>query len=179
MILVIWFNYITNILSLTLFLSIWFCGWLDIGEGVPLYCFQCVLHLKGQLNFINLLNCYWIDVSLIMLFVTLIVNVAFLKECFESLLSILHWSWTTLVLGVEELRGLKGFQYTATLLDLERLRFVGTCCLRLLRVYTCEIYPIAGTTFLQFFFLLLFFLRFLSSKLKNIVLSFSSNVLCV
>ncbi|XP_074715573.1 E3 ubiquitin-protein ligase MYCBP2 isoform X18 [Strix uralensis] len=66
-------------------------------------------------------------------------------ECFESLLSILHWSWTTLVLGVEELRGLKGFQYTATLLDLERLRFVGTCCLRLLRVYTCEIYPISAT----------------------------------
>lgn len=48
------------------------------------------------------------------------------------------------MLGVEELRGLKGFQYTATLLDLERLRFVGTCCLRLLRVYTCEIYPISG-----------------------------------
>lgn len=66
------------------------------------------------------------------------------QECFESLLSILHWSWTTLVLGVEELRGLKGFQYTATLLDLERLRFVGTCCLRLLRVYICEIFPIAG-----------------------------------
>ncbi|XP_071405894.1 E3 ubiquitin-protein ligase MYCBP2 isoform X14 [Pithys albifrons albifrons] len=66
-------------------------------------------------------------------------------ECFESLLSILHWSWTTLVLGVEELRGLKGFQYTATLLDLERLRFVGTCCLRLLRVYTCEIYPISAS----------------------------------
>ncbi|EDL00496.1 pam, highwire, rpm 1, isoform CRA_a [Mus musculus] len=66
-------------------------------------------------------------------------------ECFESLLSILHWSWTTLVLGVEELRGLKGFQFTATLLDLERLRFVGTCCLRLLRVYTCEIYPVSAT----------------------------------
>ncbi|MGH0123887.1 UNVERIFIED_CONTAM: hypothetical protein FKN15_067692 [Acipenser sinensis] len=67
-------------------------------------------------------------------------------ECFESLLSILHWSWTTLVLGVEELRGLKGFQYTATLLDLERLRFVGTCCLRLLRVYICEIYPVSAST---------------------------------
>ncbi|KAL2081752.1 hypothetical protein ACEWY4_023605 [Coilia grayii] len=67
-------------------------------------------------------------------------------ECFESLLSILHWSWTTLVLGVEELRGLKGFQYTATLLDLERLRFVGTCCLRLLRVYICEIFPISATS---------------------------------
>ncbi|XP_062862089.1 E3 ubiquitin-protein ligase MYCBP2 isoform X8 [Trichomycterus rosablanca] len=67
-------------------------------------------------------------------------------ECFESLLSILHWSWTTLVLGVEELRGLKGFQYTATLLDLERLRFVGACCLRLLRVYICEIYPISAST---------------------------------
>ncbi|XP_046902595.1 E3 ubiquitin-protein ligase MYCBP2 isoform X13 [Hypomesus transpacificus] len=67
-------------------------------------------------------------------------------ECFESLLSILHWSWTTLVLGVEELRGLKGFQFTATLLDLERLRFVGTCCLRLLRVYICEIFPISAST---------------------------------
>uniref|UniRef100_A0A8C4T2S5 E3 ubiquitin-protein ligase MYCBP2 n=1 Tax=Erpetoichthys calabaricus TaxID=27687 RepID=A0A8C4T2S5_ERPCA len=67
-------------------------------------------------------------------------------ECFESLLSILHWSWTTLVLGVDELRGLKGFQYTATLLDLERLRFVGTCCLRLLRVYICEIYPISASS---------------------------------
>eukprot|EP00062_Callorhinchus_milii_P006572 gi/632947251/ref/XP_007888958.1/ PREDICTED: E3 ubiquitin-protein ligase MYCBP2 isoform X6 [Callorhinchus milii] len=67
-------------------------------------------------------------------------------ECFESLLSILQWSWTTLVLGVEELQGLKGFQYTATLLDLERLKFVGTCCLRLLRVYICEIYPVAVGT---------------------------------
>ncbi|XP_060681898.1 E3 ubiquitin-protein ligase MYCBP2 isoform X7 [Hemiscyllium ocellatum] len=67
-------------------------------------------------------------------------------ECFESLLSILQWSWTTLVLGVEELQGLKGFQYTATLLDLERLKFVGTCCLRLLRVYICEIYPISVGT---------------------------------
>ncbi|XP_035248710.1 E3 ubiquitin-protein ligase MYCBP2 isoform X4 [Anguilla anguilla] len=66
-------------------------------------------------------------------------------ECFESLLSVLHWSWTTLVLGVEELRGLKGFQFTATLLDLERLRFVGTCCLRLLRVYICEIFPISAS----------------------------------
>ncbi|KAJ8378390.1 hypothetical protein AAFF_G00242780 [Aldrovandia affinis] len=62
-------------------------------------------------------------------------------ECLETLLSILHSSWTTLVLGVEELRGLKGFQYTATLLDLEQLCFVGTCCLRLLRVYICEIFP--------------------------------------
>ncbi|KAJ8253382.1 hypothetical protein GJAV_G00212310 [Gymnothorax javanicus] len=67
-------------------------------------------------------------------------------ECFESLLSILHWSWSTLVLGVEELRGLKGFQFTATLLDLERLRFVGTCCLRLLRVYICEIFPISASS---------------------------------
>ncbi|XP_043928839.1 E3 ubiquitin-protein ligase MYCBP2 [Protopterus annectens] len=67
-------------------------------------------------------------------------------DCFESLLNILHWSWTTLLLGVEELRGLKGFQYTATLLDLERLKFVGTCCLRLLRAYTCEIYPVSGST---------------------------------
>lgn len=74
-----------------------------------------------------------------------VVCVCFLsQDCFESLLSILHWSWTTLVLGVEELRGLKGFQFTATLLDLERLRFVGTCCLRLLRVYICEIFPISG-----------------------------------
>ncbi|XP_042586726.1 E3 ubiquitin-protein ligase MYCBP2 isoform X20 [Cyprinus carpio] len=67
-------------------------------------------------------------------------------DCFESLLSVLHWSWTTLVLGVEELRGLKGFQFTATLLDLERLRFVATCCLRLLRVYICEIFPISAST---------------------------------
>ncbi|XP_056320942.1 E3 ubiquitin-protein ligase MYCBP2 isoform X8 [Danio aesculapii] len=67
-------------------------------------------------------------------------------DCFESLLSVLHWSWTTLVLGVEELRGLKGFQFTATLLDLERLRFVGTCCLRLLRVYICDIFPISAST---------------------------------
>uniref|UniRef100_A0A4W5M9H3 RCR-type E3 ubiquitin transferase n=1 Tax=Hucho hucho TaxID=62062 RepID=A0A4W5M9H3_9TELE len=66
-------------------------------------------------------------------------------ECFESLLRILQWSWTTLVLGVEELRRLKGFQYTAALLDLEHLRFVGTCCLRLLRVYICEIFPISAS----------------------------------
>lgn len=96
-----------------------------------------------------------------------------LQECFESLLSVLHWSWTTLVLGVEELRGLKGFQYTATLLDLERLRFVGTCCLRLLRVYICEIFPIAGRSTEDFYIIMKTTVLLLSAIISVNALSYS------
>eukprot|EP00058_Branchiostoma_floridae_P002865 XP_002588353.1 hypothetical protein BRAFLDRAFT_81492 [Branchiostoma floridae] len=62
-------------------------------------------------------------------------------SCFESLLDLLRWSWATFKLGVEELQGLKGVHFTAALLDLDRLVFVSTACMRLLRRYISEVYP--------------------------------------
>uniref|UniRef100_A0A8C9U137 RCR-type E3 ubiquitin transferase n=1 Tax=Scleropages formosus TaxID=113540 RepID=A0A8C9U137_SCLFO len=67
-------------------------------------------------------------------------------ECFESLLGVLHWSWNALVQGAEELRSLRGFQHRAALLDLERLHCASACCLRLLRIYICDIFPVSGAT---------------------------------
>ncbi|XP_032812561.2 E3 ubiquitin-protein ligase MYCBP2 isoform X3 [Petromyzon marinus] len=62
-------------------------------------------------------------------------------ECFEALLRVLQWSWSTLTAGLQELGAFTGFTRTATLLDLERLVFLASACLRLLRVFVCEIYP--------------------------------------
>ncbi|KPP60387.1 hypothetical protein Z043_121621, partial [Scleropages formosus] len=67
-------------------------------------------------------------------------------ECFESLLGVLHWSWNALVQGAEELRSLRGFQHRAALLDLERLHCASACCLRLLRIYICDIFPVSAST---------------------------------
>ncbi|KAL1517024.1 hypothetical protein ABEB36_000844 [Hypothenemus hampei] len=60
------------------------------------------------------------------------------KECFQSLLSLLQWSWNTFKWGIMEGQSIK---HTYTNLELERLVYISTASLRLLCTYTNEIYP--------------------------------------
>ncbi|KAF5304147.1 hypothetical protein FQA39_LY01932 [Lamprigera yunnana] len=60
------------------------------------------------------------------------------KECIQSLLSLLQWSWNTFKLGV--LDG-QTAQHLHTALELERLVYISCASLRLIRSYTNEIYP--------------------------------------
>lgn len=60
------------------------------------------------------------------------------KECFQSLLSLLQWSWNTFKLGVMDGQSA---QHMYTTLELERLVYVSRASLRLIRTYTNEVYP--------------------------------------
>jgi len=60
------------------------------------------------------------------------------KECFQSLLSLLQWSWNTFKWGIMEGQSIKNIYTT---LELERLVYISTSSLRLLCTYTNEIYP--------------------------------------
>ncbi|XP_044762914.1 E3 ubiquitin-protein ligase MYCBP2 [Coccinella septempunctata] len=60
------------------------------------------------------------------------------KECFQSLLSLLQWSWNTFKWGVVEGQNIKN---AYTYLELERLVYISKASLRLIRTYTNEIYP--------------------------------------
>ncbi|CAH1777009.1 unnamed protein product [Owenia fusiformis] len=62
-------------------------------------------------------------------------------ECFSSLLNLLEWGWRTFKAALNNTVGLKGDNLTAAILDLERLVYVCMATLRLLRIYTCEVYP--------------------------------------
>lgn len=66
------------------------------------------------------------------------------QECFESLLKMLQWSWNTFCAVVGEMQGLKGISLTAVMLDLERLVYISTAGLRLLKMYIREVYPSDG-----------------------------------
>ncbi|XP_017786826.1 PREDICTED: E3 ubiquitin-protein ligase MYCBP2-like isoform X2 [Nicrophorus vespilloides] len=60
------------------------------------------------------------------------------KECFQSLLSLLQWSWNTFKIGIADGQSL---QHMYTALELERLVYISRASLRLIRTYTNEIYP--------------------------------------
>lgn len=60
------------------------------------------------------------------------------KECFQSLLSLLQWSWNTFKLGIVDNQM---SQQIYSVLELERLVFISRSTLRLIRIYTNEIYP--------------------------------------
>ncbi|XP_056648043.1 E3 ubiquitin-protein ligase MYCBP2 isoform X1 [Diorhabda sublineata] len=60
------------------------------------------------------------------------------KECFQSLLSLLQWSWNTFKWGIMEGQTHK-VSYTS--LELERLVYISRASLRLICTYTNEIYP--------------------------------------
>ncbi|CAH1132864.1 unnamed protein product [Ceutorhynchus assimilis] len=60
------------------------------------------------------------------------------KECFQSLLSLLQWSWNTFKWGIMEGQSIKNMY---TNLELERLVYISTSSLRLLCTYINEIYP--------------------------------------
>lgn len=60
------------------------------------------------------------------------------KECFQSLLSLLQWSWNTFKWGVADGQSTKNMY---TNLELDRLVYISRASLRLIRNYTNEIYP--------------------------------------
>lgn len=60
------------------------------------------------------------------------------KQCFQSLLSLLQWSWNTFKWGICERQSLKNVY---TNLELERLVYICKASLRIICVYTNEIYP--------------------------------------
>lgn len=60
------------------------------------------------------------------------------KECFQSLLSLLQWSWNTFKWGAIEGQTVKNVY---TNLELERLVYISRASLRLICIYTNEIYP--------------------------------------
>ncbi|KAK9309341.1 hypothetical protein QLX08_000965 [Tetragonisca angustula] len=57
------------------------------------------------------------------------------KECFQSLISLLQWSWNTLKATLNDATS------TQALFEVERLIYISRASLRLLRIYTNEIYP--------------------------------------
>ncbi|VDH90727.1 E3 ubiquitin-protein ligase MYCBP2, partial [Mytilus galloprovincialis] len=62
-------------------------------------------------------------------------------ECFEALLSLIQWSWTTFNSSIVEADGIKGDNYNAALSDIKQLVYVNKACLRLIRTYVGQIYP--------------------------------------
>lgn len=61
------------------------------------------------------------------------------KDCFQSLITLLKWSWGTFKLTLNDLKDKKNFSQSMT--TCHRLYYVSKVCLRLLRKYTNEIYP--------------------------------------
>lgn len=61
------------------------------------------------------------------------------KECFESLVVLLNWSWDTFKINLREQREKTRFLQVKQ--SLEYLIYVNKSCLRLVRNYTNEIYP--------------------------------------
>lgn len=62
------------------------------------------------------------------------------KECFQSLISLLQWSWNTLKAGLAD-AAVHSASSTHALLEMERLVYISKASLRLIRTYTNEIYP--------------------------------------
>lgn len=60
------------------------------------------------------------------------------KECFQSLLSLLQWSWNTFKLGIADGQNA---HHMYTSLELQRLVYISCANLRLVRSYINEIYP--------------------------------------
>ncbi|XP_033631426.1 E3 ubiquitin-protein ligase MYCBP2-like isoform X2 [Asterias rubens] len=63
------------------------------------------------------------------------------SEVFKSLLRLLNWSWNKLAEGILVALKQGGKKLVDFTLDLERLMYIATACLRLLRSYVCEVYP--------------------------------------
>ena len=63
------------------------------------------------------------------------------QEVFKSLLRLLDWSWNKLAEGILVALKQGGKRLLDFALDLERLTYIATACLRLLRSYVCEVYP--------------------------------------
>ncbi|XP_046604041.1 E3 ubiquitin-protein ligase MYCBP2 isoform X2 [Neodiprion virginianus] len=62
------------------------------------------------------------------------------KECFQSLISLLQWSWNTLKAGLSDV-AVHVSSSSHAMLEMDRLVYISKASLRLLRTYTNEIYP--------------------------------------
>jgi len=62
------------------------------------------------------------------------------KECFQSLISLLQWSWNTLKATLADV-AVHIASSTHAMLEMERLVYISKASLRLLRTYINEIYP--------------------------------------
>jgi len=89
--------------------------------------------------------------------------VCVVQECFESLLSLLSWSWGTFCCLATELscshdggaeftssRGASSVGLRAAGLDLGQLVYISTASLRLIRTYVCSVYPPSGVSKVDF-----------------------------
>ncbi|CAE1311209.1 MYCBP2 [Acanthosepion pharaonis] len=67
-------------------------------------------------------------------------------DCFDALLSLLEWAWSSFHASAVEVDGLKGISRTAVVLDLQRFVYICKACLRLIKIYINEVYSdgIAG-----------------------------------
>ena len=63
------------------------------------------------------------------------------KECFQSLISLLQWSWNTLKAGLSDTVSRVPSTSFHSVLEMEHLVYISEASLRLLRTYTNEIYP--------------------------------------
>ncbi|KAJ8666974.1 hypothetical protein QAD02_008636, partial [Eretmocerus hayati] len=61
------------------------------------------------------------------------------EECFNSLISLLQWSWNTLKASLADTNF--HTSATSTIVEMERLVYISRASLRLLKTYTNEIYP--------------------------------------
>ncbi|XP_034942184.1 E3 ubiquitin-protein ligase MYCBP2-like [Chelonus insularis] len=63
------------------------------------------------------------------------------KDCFQSLISLLQWSWNTLKAGLSESVHRLPSTSHHSVLEMDHLVYISEASLRLLRTYTNEIYP--------------------------------------
>ena len=62
-------------------------------------------------------------------------------SCFQALLSLIRWSWNALKAGLCELMECDDSSSQPVICDLQRLIYVCRACLRLIVIYTIEVYP--------------------------------------
>lgn len=70
-----------------------------------------------------------------------------LQDGLQSLLALLQWSWNSFKKGFLESSSIKvtqSFEYQVAIQEQERLIYIAKACLRLLRMYSNEIYPSQG-----------------------------------
>ncbi|XP_074101339.1 MYC binding protein highwire isoform X2 [Cotesia typhae] len=63
------------------------------------------------------------------------------KDCFQSLISLLQWSWNTLKAGLSDTSHRLPTTSYHSVLEMDHLVYISNASLRLLRTYTNEIYP--------------------------------------
>ncbi|CAI9731993.1 E3 ubiquitin-protein ligase MYCBP2-like [Octopus vulgaris] len=61
-------------------------------------------------------------------------------SCFDALLNLLEWAWSSFHSSAAELDGLKGISRSALVSDLQRFVYICKACLRLIKIYINEVF---------------------------------------